>query len=549
MRRHFIFDTVTVALAGLAVTGAPRLAEACGCFAPPNPAQPVVQAGERIVFAHQDGKVVAHIQIQYQGTADEFAWLVPVPAVPDLRLGSEELFTQLGASTAPQFLLNQINNCGGGGGGFGCALAAADSASFSPNSNEGADAGVQNPVAVKVASAGPYDYAVVRADAKQPMLNRFFVPAGTEDAIDPYIRPGSYFLALRLRAGESAGNIQPVVLEYESDFPMIPIILTSVAAVRDMGILVWVLGEHRAVPHNYQHVEINEEYVDWVGGAANYGEVVARAVDEADGGHAFVTEFAGATSVMVGVMDPPGRFGQRAWLEDATTVAEVLGLLQGGGFPWGEVLVVLQKHFPMPDEAVQAGLTPDQYYQDLERSLLRYDPEAELDAAALTADLWERIVEPTLEAAQLFRDHPTMTRFYTTLDPDEMTKDPVFAFNPDLPQVPQLRQATMEQVCDSDDVQFILRLSDGRSYDLQSQSDFVRRDRTGLPMARTVQILRQEGAPEVVVDNRAVLDAATDGVTDGGGCRSSSTGRGGLASLALMFLLVGAGRVVLRRRA
>ncbi len=57
----------------------PNAAEACGCFAPPSPAEPVVQAGERIVFSHKDGKVTAHIQIQYQGDADEFAWLVPMP--------------------------------------------------------------------------------------------------------------------------------------------------------------------------------------------------------------------------------------------------------------------------------------------------------------------------------------------------------------------------------------------------------------------------------------------------------------------------------------
>ena len=36
--------------------------------------------------------------------------------------------------------------------------------------------------------------------------NRFFVPDGTAAAMDPYIRPGSYFLALRLRSGESAGS-------------------------------------------------------------------------------------------------------------------------------------------------------------------------------------------------------------------------------------------------------------------------------------------------------------------------------------------------------
>ncbi|MCA9556234.1 MAG: DUF2330 domain-containing protein, partial [Myxococcales bacterium] len=504
MHRSPAHTTVAFALAGLAFV-APRLAEACGCFAPPTPAQPVVQAGERIVFAHEDGKVVAHIQIQYQGDAAEFAWLVPLPSVPELRLGSEEMFTQLDNATAPQFLLNQTGFCGGGGGiSFGCAAdeAFASRGDFPPE--------FQEPVAVDAGAAGPYDYAVVRADEKQPMLdwlneNRFFVPDGTAAAMDPYIRPGSYFLALRLRSGESAGSIQPVVLEYESDFPMVPIILTSVAAVPDMGVLVWVLGEHRAVPHNYQHVVINEEYIDWVNGAANYGTVVARAIDEAEGGHAFVTEYAGSTSPMRGILDDPQRFGSREYLEAASTPGQLVGRVLGLSFPWAPVQAVLQKYLPMPAEARADGVQPQDYYQRLDFYLPNYDPSAEVDIAAVVADLWERIVEPTLEAGQLFNDHPMVTRFYTTLDPEEMSKDPVFAFNPDLPEVSRVHQATMENTCEEGDAQFILHLDDGRAFNLEAPADFALRDKTGLPRARIVQVLRQEGDPEVVVDNRAAL--------------------------------------------
>src|SRR5262245_35658829 len=70
-------------------------ASACGCFTPPDPSVPIVQAGERIAFAMSGGTVTAHIQIQYQGTASDFGWLLPLPSVPTLDLGTDELFTQL----------------------------------------------------------------------------------------------------------------------------------------------------------------------------------------------------------------------------------------------------------------------------------------------------------------------------------------------------------------------------------------------------------------------------------------------------------------------
>src|SRR5688572_4225460 len=80
-------------------------ARACGCFANPDPSVPVVQAGERILFARENGIVTAHIQIQYAGDAREFGWLLPLPSEPTLELGVDELFTQLIATTQPRYRL------------------------------------------------------------------------------------------------------------------------------------------------------------------------------------------------------------------------------------------------------------------------------------------------------------------------------------------------------------------------------------------------------------------------------------------------------------
>ena len=90
-------------------------ARACGCFAMGNTAQPVVQAGERILFAHEGDQVIAYIQIKYQGAADQFGWIVPLPTVPTLEVGTDELFTMLDSTTLPRYrLTNNAQYCGGG---------------------------------------------------------------------------------------------------------------------------------------------------------------------------------------------------------------------------------------------------------------------------------------------------------------------------------------------------------------------------------------------------------------------------------------------------
>src|SRR5205823_5287987 len=71
---------------------------------------------------------------------------------------------------------------------------------------------MSDPTVVSAASIGPFDYAVLHADDQTEMLswlqtNHYFVPSGTDAVLKPYIHPGAYFLALKLRSGESAGSI------------------------------------------------------------------------------------------------------------------------------------------------------------------------------------------------------------------------------------------------------------------------------------------------------------------------------------------------------
>src|SRR5262249_28423331 len=206
-------------------------------------------------------------------------------------------------------------NCGFGPN-FGRA-GAGPSSSGGGGSGGGED-GNPNPL-VRQDSIGPYDYAVLHADSKDAMLgwladNRYFVPVGTDDAVGPYIRPGAFFLALKLRSGQSTGDLQPVVVRYPADLPMIPIVLTSVAAQPNMGIQVWMLGEGRAIPRNYHHTIINDATIDWFTAGANYNDVIIKAVGEAParpmtdtGKHSFVTEFAGNGAIIGQQLDYPGR--------------------------------------------------------------------------------------------------------------------------------------------------------------------------------------------------------------------------------------------------
>lgn len=544
--------TGTTLFIGLAAF-APRAAEACGCFAAPTPAQPVVQAGERIVFGYSDGKVTAHIQIQYQGDASDFAWMLPMPAVPEFRLGSQELFDALEATTRPQFLLQGQAGEGCGGSGFGCGGAESFLATASRDAG-----GETGGVAVVQSSAGPYEYAVVRADEKAPMFdwlrdNGYFVPSASDASFDPYIRPNAFFLALKLKADATTGDLQPIVVEYASDFPMIPIILTSMGAVPDMGILVYVLGDSRAIPHNYQHVEINEEYIDWNNQASNYAEVVSRAIDEAEGHHAFVTEYAGSAVGAQTRIGPAARFGEQDRLVLQTSITGFVQHMQTFDYPAVALRGILQPLLDVPDEALDSitdqssffGPTDDQQYWEVFREYAARNSDLEFDPVALADEIWTRVILPTQEAIGFLGDFRYVTRLLTTLDPEEMTKDPAFSFNPDLPDVSNVHTATQINHCNGAPNELIL--NDGRIYLSDDDQVFAVAPKAGIPFASTVEILGQEGPPQIVTDNRGLLADSDD--SGAGGCTHVRyRHRRGLGASIVLGLFFVARHVMRRRR-
>src|SRR6185503_9307112 len=102
--------------------------------------------------------------------------------------------------------------------------------------------------------------------------------------------------------GEDIGNIQPITLTMTGEEVCVPLRLTAIAALSNMGVTALVLSdEGRAIPKNYYHVPLNLARIDWLLFGYNYRQLVAEADDEA-GGNAFATEYAGSASIFKGAI-------------------------------------------------------------------------------------------------------------------------------------------------------------------------------------------------------------------------------------------------------
>ncbi|MCA9573620.1 MAG: DUF2330 domain-containing protein, partial [Myxococcales bacterium] len=154
-------------------------------------------------------------------------------------------------------------------------------------------------------AVGPFEHRIVEAtdvgalvawlldpDGDPGTDDAYALPRGLGGALDPYVGEGRYFVVLEVTPDPIRGAIPPLRLTYASDHMTLPMVPTAVAARRRLPLEVYVLGEHRAVPDNHLHVELNPAAIDWLQHGHNRHDVLRRAVDEA-GGQAFVTDHAG----------------------------------------------------------------------------------------------------------------------------------------------------------------------------------------------------------------------------------------------------------------
>ncbi len=531
MRR---FVPVVAALAA-SVLVVPRPAEACGGFFC-NQSQPVDQAGEQILFTHDANQdLVVYVQVRYQGPSQDFSWVLPVPGLPTVGVGTDALFTRLQQTTSPVFRLEtrEEGTC--------------SQQSFPPWEEEdgttggagGAGGGNGGGVTILAQQqVGPYDQVTLGSDDATALVawlaaNDYDLPPGGEELIRLYVDGEHTFVAVKLQQDKGVGDLVPLVLRFDEAFPCVPLRLTAVAATPNMPLTAWILADRRAVPENYFHVEVNEARINWFTGGGNYAEIVAEAVDAAPNGQAFVTDFAGTMTAVTdrGAMVPSG--WNQAALAASTSWYELFDQLMGQGFAGDAALLGwFTRNLPPP-----AGADPQSFYNCLDCYAEHVDAQP-FDATALAADLNETLVEPLREADELFASQPYVTRLFTTMDADEMTADPTFLFNTGLPDVARERIATAVLECgdglDYFEAPIRLELADGRvvrfggGWNEAYQSGAVDAGEAG-PAALFVEQLAAEGTGAIIEDHRGGLRrcigdcAGTGGLPVGGSAGGGDT--------------------------
>lgn len=319
-RRHALLAGLSLLTASAVLVAQTPVAKACGCLSPPAVTEgqyAVNQSGEQIIFEVEPGWVTAHVLIRYSGDPSQFAWIVPVPEVPELGISPVSAFGLLDQATAPDVTVSTENicpisewscqyndvSCGGyddspgygAGGGVSLADAGAGSGSGS------GDSGVS---VINEQVVGDYQTVTFRATeatlATQWLRdNGFIVNQTTSIYMESYVQANMVFVAAKLIPGAGIKAIKPLKMRYRAAYPMVPLILTAVAAEPHLTVTTFIYSDQPFRPMGHPVVTLNPARIARDNTQRiNYPQALARAIDEA-GGDAFAIEYRGVPYVAV----------------------------------------------------------------------------------------------------------------------------------------------------------------------------------------------------------------------------------------------------------
>ncbi|HCE44981.1 MAG TPA: hypothetical protein DET40_15685 [Lentisphaeria bacterium] len=196
---------------------------------------------QKAIIVHDEGVEDLILQVKYEGKAEDFGWIVPVPSMPEIKPMTYSPFPVLEKSPGIKIFKNYLD-----------AYKKYHLIRYS--TLEGGD--TSRTTVVREDSVGIYKTSILKADNGSSLKgwleeNKFKVPEGGERALDYYIRKNWLFVAFRINASfinkDSAGRLargelDPIHLIFKSDKPVYPLYISSMNADKTK-LLIFLLSK------------------------------------------------------------------------------------------------------------------------------------------------------------------------------------------------------------------------------------------------------------------------------------------------------------------
>ena len=261
LRKTIFAGTVMFFLAMISV------ARADGCFVAPrwNKTKDINEPTQKAIILHDAGQEDLILQVKYEGPAEEFGWLIPVPGLPTVRKGSMDCFYELSKLT--QF----------------------HSISMGMQGARGSHGGESDVEVIEVKTVGAYEIAILSASSAAGLtewleLHQFAFPKEHQKVLDGYIKQNWYFIAAKInpdrngftlkatpptkiisqsmRKKLASGELHPLVISFPSAQCFFPLAISAVNG-KPSEISLYILSAEPLLCRTNQERAIEKDRVRW----------------------------------------------------------------------------------------------------------------------------------------------------------------------------------------------------------------------------------------------------------------------------------------------
>ena len=207
-----------------------------GCFVFRwNKEKDINEPTQKAIILHDQGREDLVLQVKYEGPAEDFGWVIPVPGQPEVRKGSTEPFYELSKLTQKQF--------GDGSGHRSMGMA----------KGNGEEPEVR---VIEVKTVGAYEVAILSSTNPSALADwlaahQFGFPKEKQSVLDQYIQRHWFFVAARInpkgdgfvvkatggkpskisgvtRQKLASGELHPIIISFPSEKCVFPLAISSV---------------------------------------------------------------------------------------------------------------------------------------------------------------------------------------------------------------------------------------------------------------------------------------------------------------------------------
>jgi hypothetical protein len=285
-------NILLAAIAGAGLLGACN-ADADGCFVFRwDKQKDINEPTQKAIILHDKGREEMVLQVKYEGPAEDFGWLIPVPGLPEVRKGSMDCFYELSRLTQRRFEFAMTLSAGRG-------------------TRE--DDGVK---VIKVETVGAYEVAVLSAKNAASLgewleAHHFVFPKEKQDVLDDYVKKQWYFVAAKIDPNQNGfilqrglpkkgpdktaispsvqkklanGELHPLVISFPSEKCVFPLAISAVNG-KSSEVSLYVLSSEPLISRviiDKKFAAYNRERTDWMQHAAQRRKAREASMKEMD---------------------------------------------------------------------------------------------------------------------------------------------------------------------------------------------------------------------------------------------------------------------------